>query len=282
MTAATALTPIFVLGTKGRSGTGYLSELLRLHPRCARPDYPLDREDWLLKEASLLSRYVSSISNRIHRARFEPRDVTGLDDRLLGGLGRGLLDAFVENAGNASHLVLKSPSLSNLDIGTRMFPRATFIVIIRNGRDSVESSLRSWPTERDGTPVPMATYARHWVAGVRRLVDAMETLPGRFMSLRYEDLLAEPERRLRQLFAFSGLAADDYPFADARELSLYGSSTHVGTDGQLTFRPLDKPAGFEPMQRAAAWTDAQHREFNAIAGPLMRRFGYGLVDPDQR
>ncbi len=272
--------PLFVLGTKGRSGTGYLSELLRLHPDCGRPLAPLEREDWLLDYAHHLVRYASSVAGRIGNGRFEPLDVTGLDDALLESIGRGILALAASPCPGATHVAFKTPTLNGIEHAWRLFPRARVIVIVRNGRDSVESSLRSWPTERNGDPIPAEEFTRRWTGGVRALFELMESHPGRFLSVRYEDLVLDLDRRMAQILRYAGLDPARYDFAAAADLPVYGSSSFGRHNGAVTWQPQAKTAAFRPLDRAQGWNADQHRAFNAIAGRMMRALGYPLVETD--
>lgn len=270
---------MFVLGAKGRSGTGFLRELVRLHPDCAGPAHPLSREDWLLFYAQPLADYARALSERIGGARFEPLDVTGFEDGVLEALGRGLLSYGGGDYGDASHVVLRAPSVRGIEHAHRLFPDAKVLVIIRNGRDSVESSLRSWPTEKDGTETPFEEFVRRWEQGARRLLRLMEEYPGRMMSVRYEDLVVDLERRMRRVLRFVGLDPARYDFDAAAELPVHGSSSFGLVDGHLTWQPQRRTEAFRPLERAAGWDADRHRRFNAIAGDMMEAFGYPLERP---
>ncbi|MGE0484951.1 MAG: sulfotransferase [Gammaproteobacteria bacterium] len=274
---ATALpVPVFVLGTKGRSGTGLLTALLRLHPDCTAPPPPMAREDWLLHHAHHLGTYAGELARRLGGLS-DATPVDGFDERVLAALGRGLQELLGAAAGTASHVIAKSPTLDGIEIGFHLLPTARFLVLVRNGPDSVESSLRSWPRRDVGNAENLETFARHWRQGARHLLELMERHPGRLMSVRYEDLVLDRERRLRLVFDHVGLDAARYDFAAAAACPVYGSSSFGRREGRVSYAPVPAAAGFRPLERAASWGTDEHRRFNRIAGDMMRAFGYPLV-----
>ena len=78
------------------------------------------------------------------------------------------------------------------------FPEARFIHLVRDGRD-VMLSLRDQPF----APSSFTGVAEYWAGRVERARQAGERLgPGRYRELRYEDLVADPERELGRLCEF--------------------------------------------------------------------------------
>jgi len=87
----------------------------------------------------------------------------------------------------------------------RLFPDAQFVHLVRDGRDCVASlqRMRWWkqgPLAAMATWVEAVDYGEHW----RRTLG-----PGTWHEMRYETLVAEPERELRGLCAFLGEEYDD-------------------------------------------------------------------------
>lgn len=89
----------------------------------------------------------------------------------------------------------------------RSFPAAVFIHVIRDGRD-VACSLRTHPRHRveNGQLVPVNTW-RPIAECVTRWTDSIEASrphwgDSRYYALRYEDLILETEKTLRDLMCF--------------------------------------------------------------------------------
>ena len=97
----------------------------------------------------------------------------------------------------------KTPeNIGRLPFVWRHFPRARFVHLIRDGRD-VTCSLRhqSWMKLRDRAASDVAARcATYWVDRIA-LGRAMRTDP-RYVELRYEDLVRDPEATLRELLRF--------------------------------------------------------------------------------
>jgi len=97
-----------------------------------------------------------------------------------------------------------------------LFPDSPLVHVIRDGRDVVASLLGIDWRGPDGQPVPFTRDARaaaeYWVASVRagRQAAARDPgLAGRYVEVRYERLVADPEGELRRLLAFVGEPWDD-------------------------------------------------------------------------
>jgi hypothetical protein len=91
----------------------------------------------------------------------------------------------------------------------RTFPEARFVHLVRDGRDAALSFLsvpRGIMTEGWGHPKDAAGFARLW----RTEVEAAQALgrrvgSGRYLELRYEDLVSDAARVLERVCAFAGL-----------------------------------------------------------------------------
>ena len=162
-----------------------------------------------------------------------------------------------------------------------IFPDAKFIHIVRDGRAVVHSLLTvTWwdgwlgvHRWRIGPPGPdvMVVLERHghsftalaaayWKILVANIADRGERLPqDDFLTVRYEDLVADPEKEARRCVAFAGLDPDDPAFL-----------RHI-----RAVRIVD--ANHEHL-RIPPWREAfDRRDLEAIedvAGPELARFGY--------
>jgi hypothetical protein len=92
-----------------------------------------------------------------------------------------------------------------------IFPESPLIHVIRDGRDVVCSLLTmNWMDPQTGKPVEYTRDARkaaeYWAAAVQmgRKAGRDPSISGRYMELRYEAIVTEPEATLQKLFAFIG------------------------------------------------------------------------------
>src|SRR5262245_36301143 len=148
--------PIFVLGMARRTGTNFCFQLLSLHPDVA----PAARlpEDFALHDADLLVEYAER-TRRHWNARWGHHPEAGA--RLVRSLGDAVL-AFLVSEGLAAEApragarpLFKTPSVRNLERCAELFPGASLVVLVRDGRDAVESALRSFDS-------PFEAAARGW------------------------------------------------------------------------------------------------------------------------
>jgi protein-tyrosine sulfotransferase len=140
-------------------------------------------------------------------------------DLEVAGVGPAELDAAVKafihqltgGAMTADMRTIESTPHSLLHMGDlgQMFPRARFIHVVRDGR-SVVSSLtrRDWMDPSTGEKVwccqDVSSAAKYWSHMITAIREQAELVPGRYMEVHYEDLMAQPEAALRKIMAFLG------------------------------------------------------------------------------
>jgi protein-tyrosine sulfotransferase len=272
---------VFVHGVLPRSGTNYLARALRCHPDlCASP-----RSLWEfphLPNSDPLVTYARSMARAPNLPELDEDDVLELvGDAWLEWASAGL------PAGR--RLVLKEPSVRNLDRFFRFFPRSFLVVLMRDGRDIACSSLRTSfaapprfrlfhpGTYRRAFRSPLGELARRWRDASRTVRAFLETPEGRARArvVRFEDLVREPDSQLRGMLEFLELPAEDFAWDSFRALGVRGSS-FVGESGQK----LDwsgrqpTPEDFDPVGRWRSWTEREVRRFDAVAGDELARWGY--------
>lgn len=152
-----------------------------------------------------------------------------------------------------------------------LFPDARIIHIIRDGRDVASSLLRL-----SFGPNTAYVAAKRWTGFVQHGLDFAEKHPRSVYTLRYEDLIDEPERVIRELCDFVG-----EPFCEA--MLQFHESGNAAVPRKEIHHQLNKPLNRE---RVARWkrdlSRYQVRVFEAVAGPLLARLGYEVVNPDAR
>ena len=111
----------------------------------------------------------------------------------------------------------------------RWFPESRFVHIVRDGRDVALSLV-----EVEWGPNSIDEAADYWGRRMQAARQAEEIIPsGRFATLRYEDLIADPEPTLRRICVFIGLRFDpqmlSYPErADQIVASTLSPQSHSG------------------------------------------------------
>ncbi|MCC5865218.1 MAG: sulfotransferase [Wenzhouxiangella sp.] len=256
--------PVFILGIRPRCGSNFLFDLLRLHPCLST--HPSLAEDFLLAEADQLAGYVDK--TRAHwdeRWGFSP----SAGEDLLRHLGTGALAFLQSGLGDDNRRLLsKTPEVSQLPLFFKLFPQARLLLLVRDGRAVVESSLRSFDTSFDW-------QVSAWNSAARTILDfCRQTPPTRFRLVHYENLVQHTHAELTGILEFLRLDPKRFPFEQAEALPVRGSSELARDGADLHWRPVSMKPDFDPLARFAHWSDDQHRAFNAIAGESLEALGY--------
>jgi hypothetical protein len=153
----------------------------------------------------------------------------------------------------------------------RLFPEARFIHVVRDGRD-VAMSYRSvdWgPTTVEGA----ATRWRRAVLRGRR--DGERMGPGRYREVRYEELVADPERVMRELCGFLDLDWDEGVLHHHdRAAAVIAATRFPDAHSRLLLPPTP---GLRDWRREMTAADVVR--FEAIAGGVLDELGYGCGAP---
>jgi hypothetical protein len=254
-----------VVGGCGRSGTTLLRMMLDTHPRIfCGPESSVFRRRALDPDA---------LADRFGLAR---PDVRAIHDSAESR--PAFIEAFaalcLQDAGKARWAEKTPRNISRIGVIFHYFPDARFVHVLRDGRD-VACSLRTHPRHKvvDGKLVPLDTWKP--LAGcARRWRDDIECSrpwwsDPRFHTLRYEDLVRQPESVLRRLMAFLGEPWDDAMLAHGG-----GASTRDVT----RFAQNPEAIGAVNASSIGRWErdlDTKDRRiFRRIAGPLLVELGY--------
>jgi hypothetical protein len=242
----------FVVGCS-RSGTTLLRALLDAHPLLAVPPE---------------SHFVLAPDPRaLRRAlRREPWfGLWGIDAPDLRGLDvadavRALFAAYGAAHGKPRYADKTPHYVSRLPLLAERFPEARFVHVVRDGRDVALSLLEvPWgPDDVEGA-------ALHWR---RRVLEgrAAGLGPERYRELRYETLVADPEREVRALAAWLELPYDPAMLDPARRPAAVPYPEH---HGRLALAPTP---GLRDWRHQMSAVNAAR--FHAVAGDALAELGY--------
>ncbi|MFD7711984.1 sulfotransferase family protein [Streptomyces sp. NPDC059785] len=287
-TAPPSVRPVFVLGCP-RSGTTLLQLMLHAHPRIAMPPETrfvlpayagrLDFGD--LREranrAGLAEWITGREASRFHELGVDAgqvvRRITDGPPTLGSALGT-VLRSYAEAHGKVRWGDKRPAYALHVREMLRLFPDAQFIHLVRDGRDCV-ASLLGMDWWHRGFHEAVATWAQ--VADTTR-AHARRLGPGTWHELRFEDLLADPEKELRGVCGFLG---EEYapqmsePHRVAASAVPARKTWHWRTHGALD------------ASRAGSWatrlTPAQIALCDDVLGRRLTSYGYalaGAVRPD--
>jgi hypothetical protein len=279
-----------------RSGTTWLQSMLGAHGAIATPQ---ETDLFRLYLEPLAEAWDSQLGNLRTHGDGATRRVKGLPavfsqeqfDRLARHFVETMIDEVNAWKPGAEVVLEKSPGHSmSTDVVQRFWPEASFIHLIRDGRDvaaSLVAASHSWGEAF--APKDVAVAAHLWrtrVEAARRAVSA----PGGYTELRYEDLHANGPVTLQRAFTACGIAVDlehcarlleEFAFEAQREAGAIAPS--ILTGGEVGDGARSEPAGFFRKGSVGSWRSewgaAQRAAFAQHAGELLVELGY---EPDSR
>lgn len=189
-----ATTPPIVIYGAARSGTTYLVQILNKHPEVHVSDE---------------TRIFAWAHDVLHRLTGDERTSYRKRDELVAYLRRTLpgyvRDFYRELAPEARFWGDKNPhyahphNLGCLETVVELYPEARFLHILRDGRDVVTSGLRGVWTEFE-------SVHRMWTTHLDIGCSFGRALPsGRYLEIRYEELIRDDLAMARRIFDFLGL-----------------------------------------------------------------------------
>jgi hypothetical protein len=153
----------------------------------------------------------------------------------------------------------------HVDYLLRLWPRARFVVLVRDGRD-VALSLRRMPFG----PNNAWAAAQWWARGIRAGAAAARAHPGSVLTIRYEDLAQRPAEEVRRLCEFLALSYTD----DMLALE-HVDPTRIVPDQAAWFPTLFDGINTSAVGRWRREMGARDRRiFAALAGAELEQCGY--------
>jgi len=239
---------IFNVGAR-RSGTYWLQRITCAHPQVGEvpsETYVFSHGVALLMERFQHEERLSQEVGRVYADR----------ERLIGAV-RGLCDTvFGEFAGaGQTHAAERTPwHVYHLPLIAEVYPDATFVHIVRDGRDATRSIVaQPWG------PDNVRDAAEEWRSSVAAGRAAAAGLGARLLEVRYEEVLADPRPAIERIYAHHGLEG-----GIDEGLAAAGAKANIGRQ--------DKRVGSGKWREG--WGDAELRDFEEVAGELLRELGY--------
>lgn len=192
--------PLFILGFP-RSGTTLLEQSLSAHPRIVAGD----ELPFIAEIAELLPRVLESpldypdalaeLWMADHRA-----DLDNLRDFYL----RKVAQLGVPREGAAWFTDKMPLNETHLGLIHLLFPQSPLVHVIRHPLDVVLSVHSNLLTHGFFCAYALDTIAQHYLLISELMEHYLRELPLRYIRVRYEDLIDEQEKTLREVFAFVG------------------------------------------------------------------------------
>ena len=236
---STGPVPIFLISLP-RSGSTLLEQMLGQHPEI---------------EAVGELPYIQSLLRsafELHLRR-EPISVPELVQRLTAEQKRALAEDYLRRAGlhrktSVRYFIDKLPlNWTNIVLIREILPQARFIEIRRNPMDCCFSNYSHNFGTAHAASFDLVHQARACVDYTRLIDHLNRVAPGLICSIRYEELVENPERELRKILSYLDLAWDE------SLLHFYGADRSVRTpSAEQVRRPVNR-AGIGTWKPYARW-----------------------------
>lgn len=274
--------PVIMLGAE-RSGTTLLMAMLGCHPRIAVPEvvwyYPRFRpylhtygdlgQDQNFR--TLASEMVFGLKTPFWGMKVNPRTIVdeiiaSAPERSFAGIYCAMLERYAREAGGKPRWGEKTPyNLFFVDEINQDFPGTQFIFITRDGRDASADYLQS-----GFGPTNIFCAAEIWklcqdaVQPWRQKLDSSQ-----WLDVRYESLVREPQRVLKQVCDFLG---EKY---DPAMLDFHKTEIAHARGATRDHKPLGSPVSTEYIDIYKELLSVrEQRIFAAVASAAMQQAGY--------
>jgi protein-tyrosine sulfotransferase len=256
---------IFIQGIMPRSGTVYVGELLRLHPSI----YAYPNQIWEFPALTLTNDLNNLqkkflVSYRFNQDKFEDNDFVTL-------FGAALMAYLHQSVPPHQRLLIKMPSVQYLNYFPAMFPYENLLILLRDGRDLVHSTLRTW------RQLNFVQVCLRWNRSARIILTTIKQLEAcggtSYCLAKYEDALQKPEVFISEVCRRFDLDESHYPYERIQAIRVIGSSK-LEKKGKVRWRHLDRPKDFKPLEYWKDWSLLRKVIFKAIAGKSLIELGY--------
>jgi len=265
------VTPLFIFSLP-RSGSTLLQRLIAMHSKVAT-----ESETWLLLPLFYLTKNQTGVSeynqdyanNGIQEALGKIEDGTEFYYEQAAILARTIYSQLAKNG--EKYFLDKTPRYHLIvDEIISSFPDAKIIFLWRNPLAVINSMLTSWGKNRWN----LYRYKIDLYKGLENMVAAFEKYKNRSISIKYEDLLEQPEKELSRIMEYLELHPEKIEPENLGENILTGSmgdNTGIKIYTSLSKEPLDKwkDQNSNPVRRA--WC---RRYLNWIGDERLTLMGY--------
>jgi len=200
----------------------------------------------------------------------------GVSEAIFDEAVRAFISSLMENTGGGAKRIGEKtpPNLLYMGFLGKIYPQARFIHVIRDGRAVSNSLLKQkWVNATTGEPLNYCTSPEHaglyWAEMVQRIRAQADAVPGRYLEVRYEDLVTQPRETMAVILAFLDEPWDEAVLAHQdSELSL----PETESSSQAVAQPIHMGA-LNQWQSELTGEALQH--VLKSASPLLKALGYG-------
>ena len=279
--------PIFIIGTE-RSGSNLLRLILNSHPDLAIPHpphlmrylAPLGHTYGDLRADGPRRALTRDALTIVHRHlvpwehEIDAEAVVQTASPSVFGVVAAIYEQYRASAGKPRFGCKSTFMVAHVDDVVEDYPSARFVWLVRDPRDVAASAKESvfGPSEP-------CLAAELWDRQQALAAQAQDHLGMAAVHLlRYEDLVADPQRSVCELARFLEIT----PTESMLEFHTTPPAQDISRRARSWSR-LAEPISASAVGRHAAALDARERgEVEAVAAPMMRRLGYAPIEGDPR
>jgi len=255
---------IIIHGAMPRSGTVYTGELLRLHPEL----YAYPNDIWEVPFLELTGDLIDFQNHFFHAYRQNKSKIGNHD--FLPLFGSSLISYLYSYVPTGRRMLLKIPDVQYLNFFNLVFPYENILLLLRDGRDAVSSTIRTWPENSFSNVCRLWDYSARMILNYKLECTGMAN---RCFTTKYEDVVRAPETFVKDICKCYGLNNEVYPYDKINEISIRGSSA-IKSDGRVTWKAVEKPKNFSSVGRWQDWSVRQKKIFKKLAGQTLIDAGY--------
>jgi hypothetical protein len=255
---------IIIHGIMPRAGTVYVGELLRLYPAL----YAYPEQLWEIPFLQLTGDLLKVQSKFFLRHRHNIGKLGEHD--FLPVFGASFLAYLQLSAPKEKRILSKVPGVQYLSYFYSVFPYENLLVLIRDGRDVAQSTIKTWPQLR------FSFVCRRWKRSAQMILECHKRYAHKsqgYWLARFEDAVYDPIAFVKEACRRFGLDENEYPFEKIKDISVQGSSS-LPKGGKVTWDPIAAPKNFDPTGRWQGWSTRKKRTFKRIAGQALMDLGY--------
>ena len=216
--------------------------------------------------------------------------------RLKGCIGDAWINymqSFLQETDQGKAILLKESNVDNLEHFFDYFPTARLVLVTRDGRNAVESALKSnfcTPTivgrifkyqgwKHFKIPSAFEAICQKWNMSAVKVSDLTQNTfndkTNQVLWLRYEDLCQNTASETEKILSFCQLPAAEYDWDALSKMPVRGSSFLRDSKGKINFSEgISSDTPLDSMSRWRDWTPKKHNIFWDYCTSGMKLLGY--------
>jgi len=220
-------------------------KILENHPDIIRSKHP--GEDFIIHNSGKLYEHMNELKSCWSNS-WKGMDKELYYENYFELIRKGILEFLMPlNIKNQQYCITKTPSVVNIEYATKLFPKSKFIILVRDGKNVIESGVVGFNWDYKSAIKKHALYGNYIV----RFMKKNKNNPNVIL-IRYEDILKDGKNELTKLFNQFNLDPNKFDYSQIDSTPVYGSS-FLKKENKVTWQPIEKNDDFNPLERSKGW-----------------------------